>query len=136
MGAVGGSTLRSGQPVTVVLTNQWIWTVCVASTCSSDAHWYFIHFPLPTRGPAGKNSGVVKGVKYFQVQGQAWYVCPKRQDHRPVLFSSSWQTRPPSGKSPLSQQRVASNPDFLGRPTISSSSRRSSGGGRLQFPKV
>ena len=66
MGAVGGSTLRSGQPVTVVLTNQWIWTVCVASTCSSDTHWYYIHFPLPTRGPAGKNSGVVKGVKYFK----------------------------------------------------------------------
>ena len=52
MGAVGGSTLRSGQPVTVVLTNQWIWTVCVASTCSFDAHWYYYSLPSPHPWPS------------------------------------------------------------------------------------
>jgi len=88
--------------------------------------------------PYGKNNGVVKGVKYFKCKDKhGMFVRRDKitvQSSSPALNRPS--SRPPSGKSPLSQRRVASNPNFLGRPTVASSSRRSSGGGRLQFPKV
>jgi len=84
---------------------------------------------------AGKNNGVVKGVKYFKCKDRHGMFV--QRDKITLQSSSPAPNRPsPSGKSPLSQRRVASNPNFLGRPTVASSSRRSSGGGRLQFPKV
>ena len=63
---------------------------------------------------AGKNSGVVKGVKYFKCKDKhGMFVRRDKvtvQSSSPALGKPS--SRPPSGKSPLSQWRV-SNPTFL-----------------------
>ena len=94
---------------------------------------------------AGKNNGNVNGVKYFKCKDKHGMFVQRDkitiQSSSPATSRVSSRSSASKSLSPLSQQRVPSNPNTLTRPTIASSAKRSqesggSSGGHLQFPKV